>query len=372
MKLANIYPVKNQQFYQGEEYVMILAHLVKKGLYNARNFNEHQYIIMDNGLYEEEQVSTGLEDVIMLAEKSGIPVNEIIVPDVLNEVSANIELFKKNEEVVRKYGSKYRFMFVAQAKNYEELSRAIDFINSYNDLNLAVGISKLAPFNRSSSQAREIYKKCKYPIHLLGLKESFEELVGLEDLVRGCDSSQLAYIVKNEPSMPQDMLHYVRKGRRADGRGIEGVDIDLEHDELSNSRILSYRLHVPSFETKLEKYQTFVREGASPKYTKELSIIGLVGEVGELADVVKKETIYEDMSKFIAKYGMSVREKIIDEVGDSLWQLVLVMCKYDVSFGEVVDHNVAKLLKRHGGVQTAKDGGGERWTVIESQTKLFM
>ena len=63
-----------------------------------------------------------------------------------------------------------------------------------------------------------------------------------------------------------------------------------------------------------------MKEGASPKYTKELSLLGLMGEVGELADVVKKSNIYADMSKFEAKYGMSVEEKIADEAGDVLWQ----------------------------------------------------
>ena len=58
MQIANIYPVANQQLYKDEKYVMILAHLVKKGFYKPENFSEDQYIIMDNGLFEGEQVST--------------------------------------------------------------------------------------------------------------------------------------------------------------------------------------------------------------------------------------------------------------------------------------------------------------------------
>lgn len=60
MKLANIYPIANQRNYEGESYVMILAHLVKEGLYNPDVFCDKQYIIMDNGLYEGAQVSTSL------------------------------------------------------------------------------------------------------------------------------------------------------------------------------------------------------------------------------------------------------------------------------------------------------------------------
>ena len=106
-----------------------------------------------------------------------------------------------------------------------------------------------------------------------------------------------------------------------------------------------------------EAYETFVASSASPKYDKKLAIIGLMGEVGELADVVKKETIYEDMSKFEQKYGMSVRDKIIDEAGDCLWQLTLVLVKYGTTLNEVMDKNYEKLIKRHGGEGVAKDGG---------------
>lgn len=110
----------------------------------------------------------------------------------------------------------------------------------------------------------------------------------------------------------------------------------------------------------IKEYQEYVKNGASEKYTKELALLGLVGEVGEVADVIKKENIYEDMSKFVAKYGMSVEDKIKDECGDVLWQLVLVMSKYDVDIEDVINNNVEKLNKRHGNQKVAKDGGGER------------
>lgn len=107
----------------------------------------------------------------------------------------------------------------------------------------------------------------------------------------------------------------------------------------------------------INEYQEYVRNGASDKYTKELAMLGLIGEVGEVSDVIKKESIYEDMSKFIEKYGMDVKEKIIDELGDVLWQYMLVLCKYDVSIQEVINYNVNKLNKRHGTQKVAKDGG---------------
>lgn len=111
----------------------------------------------------------------------------------------------------------------------------------------------------------------------------------------------------------------------------------------------------------INEYQDYVREGASAAYDKKLAIIGLVGEVGELSDVVKKESIYEDMSKFVAKYGMSVEDKIKDEAGDVLWQYMLILNKYNLSIDDVIEENVRKLNSRHGGSgKIAKDGGGER------------
>ena len=110
----------------------------------------------------------------------------------------------------------------------------------------------------------------------------------------------------------------------------------------------------------IKEYQNYVKEGASDKYDSLLSLAGLMGEVGEVADVIKKESIYEDMSKFIEKYGMSVKEKIIDEMGDVFWQYINLLNQYQVSIEDVINSNVEKLNKRHGGNKIAKDGGGVR------------
>ena len=161
MQIANIYPIANQEFYKDEKYVMILAHLVKKGLYKPENFSEDQYIIMDNGLFEGEQVSTNLEDLVKLAEESGIPIKEIIVPDVINNDVQTKRLFMENIKTIEKYSHKYRFMFVAQALTYSELRHNILFINQFASiptLSLSVGISKLTPLDRADIQAVQSYK----------------------------------------------------------------------------------------------------------------------------------------------------------------------------------------------------------------------
>lgn len=231
MKIANIYPVANQELYKHEQFVMILAHLVKKDLYRAENFTEDQYIIMDNGLFEGEQVSTDVRDCIDLAIRSGIPVDEIIVPDAVNDAYQTIKLFEENKAAVIEFNEMYTFMVVAQAKDYEELEMMIDYFNNYaGRLNLCVGISKLATWDRGSDEAIRIYKKCKLPIHFLGIKKTFTELNDeVIKLIRSCDTSQLAFISKNRnlEELGGSVWHYIR----------EGKDIDLEHDQLDTAHL---------------------------------------------------------------------------------------------------------------------------------------
>ena len=225
MKLAHIYPIANQELYKEENYVMILAHLVKKGYYKPENFSEDQYIIMDNGLYEGEQVSTDLEAVIDIAENSGIPVKEIIIPDVVNDSNKTIGLFYQNLATIEKWQHKYKFMLVAQATNCEDLSTMLQFADMW-DLNLSVGISKLCPFDRGCVDVLKQYAQwAKHPIHLLGIKKTFKELFPVFPFIRGCDTSQAAFIVKNNVKAP--VIQYER----------DGVDIDLEKDTPSTAEV---------------------------------------------------------------------------------------------------------------------------------------
>lgn len=231
MRIANIYPVANQELYENEQIVMILAHLVKKGLYNPAHFNNKQYIIMDNGLFEGQQVSTSLTHCVELAKSSKIPVNEIIVPDAINDCKETQRLFKSNLRTMKKYAHEFAFMGVAQATTYEELDEMIEFYNGYADkLALTVGISKLTPLDRGSFEAVKIYRKSKCPIHFLGIKKSFDELDGVRDVIRSCDTSQIAYLEKNVKCYPTSVRYYERDK-------LGGIDIDLENDKLSTSNL---------------------------------------------------------------------------------------------------------------------------------------
>lgn len=231
MRIANIFPIANQKLYASEDFVMILAHLIDK--YKPYHFQNGQYIIMDNGLFEGAQVSTSLQACIDLAEASGIPVSEIIIPDAVNDPETTKKLFIENLPTIEKYQHKYRFMFVAQAKNPKELKDMINFINKYKDYNLAVGISKLSPMDRGCWAAIKQYKRCAFPIHFLGIKESFIELMGVFPFIRSCDTSQLAFMDKNQvwTADPDAVLFYERRGE----------DIDLAKDKCDNIHLIELR-----------------------------------------------------------------------------------------------------------------------------------
>lgn len=101
-------------------------------------------------------------------------------------------------------------------------------------------------------------------------------------------------------------------------------------------------------------YMDFVRKSRSDKYDIPLAVTALAEETGELCGVVKKSTIYP---KFEEKYGISVTDKLLDEAGDVLYQLCVVLDLCGVNLDMVMSLNHAKLTARHGGERVAEDGG---------------
>ena len=62
---------------------------------------------------------------------------------------------------------------------------------------------------------------------MLGVKSSFAEILPAYKYIRGCDTSQLAFIAKNVDSdnlRDIDVVNYVR----------DGIDIDLKNDKVNN------------------------------------------------------------------------------------------------------------------------------------------
>lgn len=227
MDICNIFSIKNQQHYKNERVVMILAHLLDKYDWSCFDF-KHQYVIMDNGLWEKQQVSTNLEDLIKLTESKGIEVDEFVVPDVMFDYEANIKMFEDNLKTIEKYNNKYNFMVVAHHKNFGEFKKFFEYIKQYeNEYGLTVAIPKCSVFNRTSKEAKEVYQTTSFPIHFLGMKskERFRDLLKVNALVRSCDTSLLSIIIKYHVGIDDyNVMEYVRGDNESVDLAIDKVD----------------------------------------------------------------------------------------------------------------------------------------------------
>lgn len=77
----------------------------------------------------------------------------------------------------------------------------------------------------------------------------------------------------------------------------------------------------------------------------------LAGELGELANVVKKFRFYLDMSQYAERVDQEIidgkrgtfREQFVDEAGDTLFYLVQIMNKWGVTMEEVMQKQHDKI-----------------------------
>lgn len=229
-KLANIYPIKNQKWYGLEHYVMILAHLAKKGLYDGKYFNEESYIIMDNGAFEKEEIDN-LEELIDLSKKlceQRIFVDEIVIPDDVNDNDKSFNMFMNNLGIIKNH-KEFNFMVVLHANDVNELNKRSKVINKicdhYGIDNITIGLSKLDCYDRIDNDLRNFIAFCPFEVHLLGIKKDYMELLYMYREIRSCDSSHLVHNIKNgRPS-----FFYTRE--------VDDINIDLENDYIDDNLI---------------------------------------------------------------------------------------------------------------------------------------
>ncbi len=74
----------------------------------------------------------------------------------------------------------------------------------------------------------------------------------------------------------------------------------------------------------------------------EYPTLGLAGEAGEVANIVKK--IQRDFSGEITD---EIRAKLKDELGDVLWYISACADELGLTLTEIAEFNVEKLAKRH-------------------------
>ncbi len=75
----------------------------------------------------------------------------------------------------------------------------------------------------------------------------------------------------------------------------------------------------------------------------EYPTLGLAGEAGEVANIVKK--IQRDHSGIITD---DTRAKLKDELGDVLWYISACADELGITLADIAEHNVQKLADRHG------------------------
>lgn len=83
--------------------------------------------------------------------------------------------------------------------------------------------------------------------------------------------------------------------------------------------------------------------------------LALAGEVGEVANLVKKAVRAEGMDdSFYVLSGErpnapgNVSAEVLDEVGDCFWYLAMLAHECGFTLGEVAERNLEKLWERHG------------------------
>ncbi len=74
----------------------------------------------------------------------------------------------------------------------------------------------------------------------------------------------------------------------------------------------------------------------------EYPTLGLTGEAGEVANIVKK--IQRD---FGGEITVEIRAKLKDELGDVLWYISACADELGLSLDEIAQFNIEKLAKRH-------------------------
>jgi NTP pyrophosphatase (non-canonical NTP hydrolase) len=97
---------------------------------------------------------------------------------------------------------------------------------------------------------------------------------------------------------------------------------------------------------KFEEYQS--EAGQTALYPRRLqnleyATLGLTGEAGEVANIVKK--IQRDHGGVI---NDDIRAKLKDELGDVLWYISACADELGLTLGEIAEFNVNKLAMRHG------------------------
>lgn len=99
--------------------------------------------------------------------------------------------------------------------------------------------------------------------------------------------------------------------------------------------------------TDYEIYEDFVKSVRTEHHNILWALAGLNAEAGEVAGVIEKKlrktgTLFNEDGDMLSE----IEDKLLDELGDTLFFLVCVAMEAGYSLDDVVEHNINKLAKR--------------------------
>ena len=98
-------------------------------------------------------------------------------------------------------------------------------------------------------------------------------------------------------------------------------------------------MNFSEYQSEASQTALYPRRGSNLEYP----TLGLAGEAGEVANIVKK--IQRDHSGVL---NDETRAKLKDELGDVLWYIAACADELGLTLQEIAEYNVNKLAKRHG------------------------
>ena len=99
----------------------------------------------------------------------------------------------------------------------------------------------------------------------------------------------------------------------------------------------------------LNDYQNYMKRTYKPERLLN-HVLGLVGEAGEIFEHYPEAAeLVKNAARIAEIYHKKpfVREKLKDELGDSLWYHSALASDYDWTLQEIAQHNIEKLMKRY-------------------------
>lgn len=99
--------------------------------------------------------------------------------------------------------------------------------------------------------------------------------------------------------------------------------------------------HIPSRSMNLDEYQSLARRTMGPRTHQDQlanAALGLTGEAGEVADMLKKHLFHAHPLD---------RDAMVKELGDCMWYVAAMATALDIPLSEIGERNIEKLRKRY-------------------------